>query len=575
MKKKLIVMSALALAFAVAACSDDDDNKNPECNTGSKTCTNTGKVRECVDGKWKESDCAEGKVCSGAGNCVTGDVDDSCDSVTFVSSCSGNILTSCNSNKKSTVDCTTLAGKVCGLQDNGKYGCVAVEKPDCQEGAKQCDNNGEIKISQVCQNGVWVSKDCQAGWTCSAGNCVNPNQCTEGAVRCNGLKVEKCEAGLDGEIDWSQKQQCNAETEKCSNGACVDKGSVPNVGDPCDRNTFTQVCAENAAYRCSSEGKVTELDCSKYSQTCVILANDTATCGYTNVGNVCDVDGDVFFFGNEYDENAFCDLYWDYGLVLYGACHLIDGVMYGVESVAESVCADDRFHLYCVSNMLGTVTMREHQCALGCSFDNSTLSSSCDIPAVGDTCSSSSFSPACKNDKTALICNASNRVAESACAGTEVCSLGSCVAASSIPTLGASCTASSFPDQCAGGMAYWCNGGKIAAEDCTANYGRCVMLEDGISWCAYPDADAYDQCTSDGEVLFYNAQWACMGYSEGAIIFDSCHKVDGTMHFIEDRIAASVCTGNNRRYCTSTTNLASTSCGSNTCSFDGESAVCK
>ena len=560
MKKYLIVMSALALAFATG-CGGDDDK--PECsNANSKTCEG-GKVKACVDGKWKFSECEAGHECSGAGICVS---KAECDS-SFVAKCEGQTLKYCSNGSIASTNCAA-EGKTCGQLENGTYSCISSGgNTGCTNGTTQC---GLDDVNQKCVDGVWVDDPCKAGWKCQSGSCVNQTPCTNGATRCstNGMIVETC-----SNTEWGQTKQCNAD-ERCSVkdgvASCVDKGNAPEVGSSCDVS-FTSVCVDNVAYNCSSEDKVVARDCNNVeSSACITLSsNNWATCGLLGeeIDEMCSYDGEMIGFEWSCTESPVP------GAMLYLGCHLIGGTMYGVVDLAISACMEQPNGVWRVQcsedgRLVGGL------CPSGCTFDDNTFTASCNLPAVGETCPSG-FSSRCKDNKTRVFCDASNKIAENACAGTETCLGDACINTSSIPNVGGSCNEAVFAEQCLGNVAIFCEENTIKAWNCVSDSGKCLSVEDDTVWCAYLDSQAYDQCDYDGQIVFYSNSYACQLYTPyNAIIFDSCHVIDGQMYFIEDRVAASVCQNNNRRYCSSATNIATQNC-SGTCTFDGWDAVCK
>ena len=162
---------------------------------------------------------------------------------------------------------------------------------------------------------------------------------------------------------------------------------------------------------------------------------------------------------------------------------------------------------------------------------------------------------------------------QTACTGGKTCTAGECADDGSPPVPGTPCD-DTYVESCYNKMAYYCGSGKVKELDCPEDDGVCVVIEDDTAWCAYPDADWYDECTYDGEIVFWEDEYACEQYNEGVIFFDSCHMIDGTMYVLDDRSAESVCQNNNKMSCTNVTTIGSTSCGSGTCLFDGLEATC-
>ncbi len=146
--------------------------------------------------------------------------------------------------------------KDCADQDcflNSK--CFATCVDLCTDGASICDTNGVrtcmLDTTTGCRSFA-AAVQCNNGLVCSGGQCVATctNQCTAGAKTCSNTGgVVECKALASGCTDWVGPTMC-ANTEVCSGGSCVPRG------------TCTNQCTANAT-RCTAGGQ---------QQTCVMQA---------------------------------------------------------------------------------------------------------------------------------------------------------------------------------------------------------------------------------------------------------------------------------------------------------------
>lgn len=237
-----------------ARCSD---SCVPQCNhVGQQLCRHDG-IFTCVESKGclaleaEESCVAQGLVCDPLGasgpRCHTCSSECESDGSTR---CHDDRVQSCTEQSsgcltwEDTADCT-LNGEVCY---QGQSGPVCVEPCDnsCeQEGATSC-NGPVVELCEMgptgCLAPVFVT-DCSlshqlcrvsgAGGAACEPICVD--QCTEGALRCGGDKIQVCAMGAAGCWQWTLQEDCEAQSAYCdSSGAapvCLCLDNCSNVGD--------------------------------------------------------------------------------------------------------------------------------------------------------------------------------------------------------------------------------------------------------------------------------------------------------------------------------------------------------
>ena len=122
------------------------------------------------------------------------------------------------------------------------FGCSDDDSDSCKTGEKRCDGNN----AQICVNGNWSKgTPCADGCDKATGVCtVPPATCkTAGEKRCSGKELQECKDG-----NWSKvevcKDSCDEATKACKDGG---SGTIPEVGSPCDKSTFQQVCINGGA----------------------------------------------------------------------------------------------------------------------------------------------------------------------------------------------------------------------------------------------------------------------------------------------------------------------------------------
>ena len=119
------------------------------------------------------------------------------------------------------------------------FGCSDDDSDSCKTGEKRCDGNN----AQICVNGNW-SKGTPCADGCDKATGVCRGACkTAGEKRCSGKQLQECKDG-----NWSKlkdcKDSCDEATKACKDGG---SGTIPEVGSPCDKSTFQQVCINGGA----------------------------------------------------------------------------------------------------------------------------------------------------------------------------------------------------------------------------------------------------------------------------------------------------------------------------------------
>ena len=125
------------------------------------------------------------------------------------------------------------------------FGCSDDDSDSCKTGEKRCDGNN----AQICVNGNWSKgTPCDDGCDKATGVCKekapDTGACkTAGEKRCSGKQLQECKDG-----NWSKledcKDSCDEATKACKDGG---SGTIPEVGSPCDKSTFQQVCINGGA----------------------------------------------------------------------------------------------------------------------------------------------------------------------------------------------------------------------------------------------------------------------------------------------------------------------------------------
>lgn len=126
------------------------------------------------------------------------------------------------------------------------FGCSDDDSDSCKTGEKRCDGNN----AQICVNGNWSKgTPCANGCDKATGVCKekapDTGACTTaGEKRCSGKQLQECKDG-----NWSKLEDCKGSCDEATK-ACKDdggSGTIPEVGSPCDKSTFQQVCINGGA----------------------------------------------------------------------------------------------------------------------------------------------------------------------------------------------------------------------------------------------------------------------------------------------------------------------------------------
>jgi|GEM_PF-1687014 len=544
MSKILRFSIVAALAMAATACNIIEDEGIIDCPSDFHTaCLGTSRYLSCENGEFVSVDCDRGFICkSDVGRCVAEEA-----ACTRDANCPGALV--CVDGKCMTkVVCSQNSDCATDMICNDAGVCIDDPAVRCNvDGQRKCLNGTTVMI---CVVDTWVNSECMSGQVCNAGRCEDI-RCAAGGTKCESSTI----VSICTNNAWVSSECASGQT--CSNGKCTG-GSAPIEGAPCNTATFAEQCFDNAAYYCGPNNVVVKWNCASDDGKCLLVENDEAWCAYldSEAYQQCDYDGQVSIWYPNWAEQ-----YCTYDIILFDSCHIIDGEMYFIEDrFAGSVCVGDSRVVCASSSTVGTET-----CSGGCSFDG------WDAVCVYEPCTEGEAM--CIDSTTVSVCTDGLWVS-SECASGQTCSNGKCTGGSA-PIEGAPCNTATFAEQCFDNAAYFCGSNDVVVKrNCTSDDGKCLLVENDEAWCAYLDSEAYDQCDYDGQVSIWYPGWAEQFCGYGVIIFDSCHMIDGKMYFIEDRVAVSVCTGNNRRYCASTSSIGSQSCGSNTCSFDGWDATC-
>ena len=125
------------------------------------------------------------------------------------------------------------------------FGCSDDDSDSCKTGEKRCDGNN----AQICVNGNWSKgTPCANGCDKATGVCkddTKPEACkTAGEKRCSGKELQECKDG-----NWSKVEVCTGSCDEATKACKEDGGSgtIPEVGSPCDKSTFQQVCINGGA----------------------------------------------------------------------------------------------------------------------------------------------------------------------------------------------------------------------------------------------------------------------------------------------------------------------------------------
>ena len=309
--KKLALLACLVTSLAAFSCGDDDAGSadNGDQNTDAGDDSSDSSTSECAENATR---------CSGDSKSVE----------------------TCHSNewkKTSTCDATeTCTDGVCGPTSG-----------ECTENAKRCSGNAV----QTCNSNAWsAAVPCGTGETCSDGVCG----CTDAATRCgsDGKSVETCNSNV-----WSLPSRC-PEFEKCVDGACQ---PPPQLGDPCDPETFEERCENGDAVKCGDMSEmVLAEDCHTWDDGCVMVSGIWAYCAVNDAWDDCEHEGVNF---NADPGHACQDFPLD-GTISFDWCekHGDDWLIYYDFWYATGVCVEGDVYACTSGNTYSSTTCESGQC---------------------------------------------------------------------------------------------------------------------------------------------------------------------------------------------------------------------
>ena len=243
----------------VQMCNDDGTTVEcvdpPECSEGEKKCFGDTLMTCSASEEWDtpvnclntEEFCDE----SGAeAKCMCTATEMKCDE-TKLMLCSGEGIWGTQ------VDCNDT-GRIC--VDNGiTVECKAA--PVCNPGEKRC-NESDIEVCNV--NGQWENSSTCDGVTptCMVVGEIPTCVCENDDLRCTGVVLEKCTAGV-----WNEEQDCSDTSKECREITGTPQCATP-LCTPDDKK-----CASgtNTLLQCDSEGAWQTSDvCSDHGELCKV-----------------------------------------------------------------------------------------------------------------------------------------------------------------------------------------------------------------------------------------------------------------------------------------------------------------
>ena len=281
-KKFALLLSLAVMAGSVMACGNDDNNNNENnsctqnvcdgsvlnicsggkfvapytcqfgcsngacvaepglnCSEGSMQCSLTNVPQKCVGNTWvDQTPCVSGQTCSN-GACINGSTPSVC--IAGTAQCANDKLAQvCIGNTWVDMNCPDLTECANGT-------CVPVQVPPdppvCNDGAKQCSTAG---VPQLCSQNVWFDqKPCDAGESCTNGECVAIPACNDGDKSCssNGTPLLCVDGSLIEQAACANGLICNAAT-----GECDDPGTIvcSEGAKQCSESGVPQTCIKNA-----------------------------------------------------------------------------------------------------------------------------------------------------------------------------------------------------------------------------------------------------------------------------------------------------------------------------------------
>ena len=247
MKKIAILISAI-LSFS--ACSEESvtpqsttqDPDASSCNEGYRRCKDNF-VQSCESGEWKNTDacpygCDTKKIaCLPESGEIPDPPDSKCQNGDI--QCKDDTLSTCQDGE--------------WLSKNCEFGCAASANA-CAE----CRDNRCIGDEKsICEDGFWVQTivPCPNGCNEAGTDCAPPKDCTEGQMLCSDKQLKQCTGNT-----WSTVKECpdgcNAEQTDCMIKECTDGDSICADGNVKNCMDSTWSSPAPCPYGCDEAGKV-------------------------------------------------------------------------------------------------------------------------------------------------------------------------------------------------------------------------------------------------------------------------------------------------------------------------------
>jgi hypothetical protein len=249
-----------------------------QCSLNARQCSAGGGWQKCemqANGctAWgNETACKSGEICSG-GQCMRNCINQCSIGARM---CQGNGYVVCETKTTGCTDWGSVSPCGSGTVCSGGQ-CVKNCTNQCTQGIKQCAPGGvqtcELNATTGCTE--WGNPiACPTGAICSGGSCMTncSNQCTDGAVRCNGPNEQTCSVQASGCTDWDTPKPCatgSCVNGKCDSGVCVsgDRRCNGTSVEQCDQGGFwitLQICPQ----ACNQGTCTTSVTCSPVTRRC-------------------------------------------------------------------------------------------------------------------------------------------------------------------------------------------------------------------------------------------------------------------------------------------------------------------
>lgn len=151
----------------------------------------------------------------------------------------------------------------------------------CTQGAAVCTSTGEREVCQMdtalgCTN--WVKETCPNRSSCQGGVCTPcSDQCTLGAMACQGASAQQCVTGPYGCTVWTEVDTCTF-GEVCQSGACNTCQTCQAGATRCNGQN-SETCVQDATTGCTSWTTTTCTQGSACSAGQCKVCNTTCTAG--------------------------------------------------------------------------------------------------------------------------------------------------------------------------------------------------------------------------------------------------------------------------------------------------------